>query len=161
MIKRKRKKGQTLIYKKSHRKQKIDQHDLQKKENGGELMCSGRISSSWSAYGTHRANLVIMSMISHQWEKDRIVITTNGTHPWSFVTQILRNGQPSHGGDRKTVEWRIQLSHMELLVRKQLGHMELLVRKQLSHMELLVRKLYPFGIFKLFLPQYSKQINLH
>ena len=63
MIKRKRKKGQTLIYKKSHWKQKIDQHDLQKKENGGELMCSGRISSSWSAYGTHRANLVIMSMI--------------------------------------------------------------------------------------------------
>ena len=38
-------------------------------------------------------------MISHEWGHDRIVLTTNGTHPWSFVTQVLRNG---HGGDRKT-----------------------------------------------------------
>ena len=29
---------------------------------------------------------------------------TSGTYPWSFVTQIFRNGQPSHGGDRKTFE---------------------------------------------------------
>jgi hypothetical protein len=27
---------------------------------------------------------------------------TSGTFPWSFVTQICHNGQPSHGGDRKT-----------------------------------------------------------
>ena len=26
---------------------------------------------------------------------------TSGTYPWSFVTQIFHNGQPSHGGDRK------------------------------------------------------------
>jgi hypothetical protein len=26
---------------------------------------------------------------------------TNGTYPWSFVTQIFHSGQPSHGGDRK------------------------------------------------------------
>jgi len=32
------------------------------------------------------------------------VLTTSGTYPWSVVTQIFRNGQPSHGGDRKTVE---------------------------------------------------------
>jgi hypothetical protein len=25
--------------------------------------------------------------------------TTSGTYPWSFVTQIFHNGQPSHGGD--------------------------------------------------------------
>jgi len=25
----------------------------------------------------------------------------SGTYPWSFVTQIFHNGQPSHGGDRK------------------------------------------------------------
>jgi hypothetical protein len=31
-------------------------------------------------------------MISHECEKDRIVITSNGTDPWSFVTQIFRNG---------------------------------------------------------------------
>ena len=29
---------------------------------------------------------------------------TSGTHPWSFVTPIFHNGQPSHGGDRKTFE---------------------------------------------------------
>ena len=29
---------------------------------------------------------------------------TSGTYPWSFVTQIFHNCQPSHGGDRKTFE---------------------------------------------------------
>jgi hypothetical protein len=28
------------------------------------------------------------------------VLTTSVTYPWSFVTQIFHNGQPSHGGDR-------------------------------------------------------------
>jgi hypothetical protein len=32
------------------------------------------------------------------------VLTTGGTYPWSFVTQIFHNGQPSHGGDRKIFE---------------------------------------------------------
>jgi hypothetical protein len=27
------------------------------------------------------------------------VFTTSGTYPWSFVTQIFHNGQPSHDGD--------------------------------------------------------------
>ena len=43
-------------------------------------------------------------MISHEFGKEWEVFTTNGTYPWSFVTQILHNGQPSHGGDRKAVE---------------------------------------------------------
>jgi hypothetical protein len=29
------------------------------------------------------------------------VFTTSGTYPWSFVTQIFHNGQPSHDGDGK------------------------------------------------------------
>ena len=29
---------------------------------------------------------------------------TSGTYPWSFVTQIFHNGQPSYGGDRKIFE---------------------------------------------------------
>ena len=29
---------------------------------------------------------------------------TNGKYPWSFVTLIFHNGQPSHGDDRKTFE---------------------------------------------------------
>jgi hypothetical protein len=36
--------------------------------------------------------------------KDREVLMTSGTYPWSFVTQIFHNGQPSHGGDRKSCE---------------------------------------------------------
>jgi hypothetical protein len=34
--------------------------------------------------------------------EDREVLMTSGAYPWSFVTQIFHNGQPSHGGDRKT-----------------------------------------------------------
>ena len=29
---------------------------------------------------------------------------TSGTYPWSCVTQIFHNGQPSHGGGRKFSE---------------------------------------------------------
>ena len=32
------------------------------------------------------------------------MLTTSGTYPWSFVTQIFQNGQPSHGGGRKIFE---------------------------------------------------------
>jgi hypothetical protein len=32
------------------------------------------------------------------------VFTISGTYPWSFVTQIFHNGQPSHGGDHKIFE---------------------------------------------------------
>ena len=32
------------------------------------------------------------------------MFTTSGAYPWSFVTQIFHNGQPSHCGDRKSFE---------------------------------------------------------
>ena len=32
------------------------------------------------------------------------MLTTSGAYPWSFVTQIFRSGQPSHGDDSKIVE---------------------------------------------------------
>ena len=32
------------------------------------------------------------------------MFTTSLTYPWSFVTQIFHNGQPSHGGDHKIYE---------------------------------------------------------
>ena len=31
-------------------------------------------------------------------------VTTSGTYPWSFISQIFHNGQPSHGCDRQTFE---------------------------------------------------------
>ena len=69
-----------------------------------ELGCSGRIGSSYYTYDTRRVTLITNPVISYEWGKDWIVITTNGTYPWSFVTLILRNGWPSRGGDRKTHE---------------------------------------------------------
>ena len=73
-------------------------------KTGGELRCSGRVSSSCSTTGTRFVNLITNPLISQEWGKDWEVLTTSGTYPWSFVTQIFQNGQPSHGGDRKTYE---------------------------------------------------------
>ena len=67
---------------------------------GDELMFSGRVTSSCSTSVTRRVNLVTSPMIKH----DREVLTTSATYPWSFVTQIFHNGQPSHGSDRKSFE---------------------------------------------------------
>jgi hypothetical protein len=61
-------------------------------------------NSSCSTSDTRRVNLVKNPVISHEYGKDWEVLTTSGTYPWSFVTQIFNNGQPSHGGDRKTVD---------------------------------------------------------
>ena len=36
--------------------------------------------------------LLQSSVRSHEGGKYQIVITTNGTYPWSFVTHIFRNG---------------------------------------------------------------------
>jgi hypothetical protein len=73
-------------------------------KTGGELRCSGRVSSSCSTSGTRRVNLVANPVVSRESGKDREVFTTSGTYPWSFVTQIFHNGQPSHGGERKIFE---------------------------------------------------------
>ena len=65
-------------------------------KTGGELRCSGRLSSSCSTSGTRRVNIVTNPVIRHEWGKDRVVFTTGGTCPWSFVTQIFHSGKPSH-----------------------------------------------------------------
>jgi hypothetical protein len=56
-----------------------------------ELMYPGRVSSSCSTSGTRRVTLG-NPVISHEWRKDREVLTTSGTLPCSFVTQPFRNG---------------------------------------------------------------------
>jgi hypothetical protein len=76
MAKRKRTKGQTMIYKTQHRKLKIEQYDP------GKLRCTGKVSSY---------KLVTTPAISHEWGDARIVITTKETYPSSFMTQIFRN----------------------------------------------------------------------
>jgi hypothetical protein len=71
---------------------------------GGELRCSGRVGSSFSTCDTRCVNLVKIPVISHERGKNREVLTSSGTYPWSFVTQIFHSGQPSHDDDRKTFE---------------------------------------------------------
>ena len=60
-------------------------------KTGGELRCSGRVSSSCSTSDTRRVNLVTNPVISHERGKDQEVLTTSGPYPWSFVTQIFCN----------------------------------------------------------------------
>ena len=62
-------------------------------KTGGELRCSGSVSSFCPASGTGRANLVTNPVIFHEWGKDLEVLMTTGTYPWSFVTHIFHNGQ--------------------------------------------------------------------
>ena len=73
-------------------------------KTGGELRCSGRVIGSCSTSGTSRVNLVTNPVISREWGRDQEVFTTSRTYPWSFVTQIFHNRQPSLGGDRKMFE---------------------------------------------------------
>ena len=73
-------------------------------KTGGEIRCSRRVSSSSSTSETLHVNLITNPVINHERGKDREVLTTSGTHPWSFVTHIFHSGQPSRGGDRKTFE---------------------------------------------------------
>ena len=77
-------------------------------KTGGEHRCSGRVSSSYSASGNRRVNLDTNQVISREWGKDWVVLTTSGTYPRSFVTQIFHNNhhnnQSSHGGDPNIFE---------------------------------------------------------
>jgi hypothetical protein len=73
--------------------------------------------------GTRRVNLVTNQVIHHEWRKDREVLTTSGTYPWSLVTRIFHNGQPSHGGDRKIFEVMTSF-HSYVATFQQHMHME-------------------------------------
>jgi hypothetical protein len=44
---------------------------------GGKLRCYGMVSNSCSTSGTRRVNLVTKPVISHEWGKDREVLTTS------------------------------------------------------------------------------------
>jgi len=67
-------------------------------------MCSGKVGSTCFTSGISRDTLVKNPVISYEWGNGGIVITTKRIYLWLFVTQISRNGLPSHGGDRKTFE---------------------------------------------------------
>ena len=56
------------------------------RQNRGELGSPGRIGSSCSNSGTHCVAHVKHFVIRHEWGKGRIVIMTNRTYLWSYVT---------------------------------------------------------------------------
>jgi hypothetical protein len=62
-------------YKPLHRKLKIEQH----MPHAAEFRCSERVNNAWSTCSTRRVTRDTNSVISHEWWKDRIAITTNGT----------------------------------------------------------------------------------
>jgi len=61
----------TTIYKTLHRNLMTEQMNPTCK-----FRCSGRVNSSCSTCDTHRITLVTNPVTSHEWEKDRIVNTT-------------------------------------------------------------------------------------
>ena len=91
---RKSKKDRQNKWRKEKKRQKNTKHYTKNKDRttslktGVELMCPGTVSCSCSTCGTHHATLVRNPETNHEWGKNQIVITTNGTYPWSFVTYI-------------------------------------------------------------------------
>ena len=65
---------------------------------------SRKVSSSCVIDDTCSVNLFTIPVISNERRKDREVITTNETYPWSFVTQVFHSRQPGLGDDRETFE---------------------------------------------------------
>ena len=73
-------KEQKMIYETLHIKLKIKKYKRHLK-TGGEIRCSGRVSSSCSTSGTHHVTLVTNPVISPLSGKDQKMFTTNGTYP--------------------------------------------------------------------------------
>jgi hypothetical protein len=61
-------------------------------KTGGELRCSGKVSSYCTTSSTHCVILATNPVISHEGGQFREVLTTSGTYPWSIVTQVFHNG---------------------------------------------------------------------
>ena len=59
---------------------------------------------SCSTRGASHVTLVTNVMISHEGRNDLGVLITSRPYLWSFVTQIINNVKPSHGGYGKTFE---------------------------------------------------------
>ena len=81
-------KGQTIIYKTQKFKDRATRTPL---KTVGDLRCSWRVNLSCSTSHSRRITIATNLVISHEWGKDRTVITTNGTYPWSFVIHCCNN----------------------------------------------------------------------
>ena len=75
---RPKEKGQTTIYKTLQIKYRSSNTNSTK--TGGEIRCSGRVSSSCFTCDTCRVTIVTNPGISNEWEKEREVLTTSGSN---------------------------------------------------------------------------------
>ena len=50
--------------------------------------------------------------------EDREVLTTSGTYPWPFVTQIFHNGQPSQLSFHKVSIYQFKRLHLTQYIKK-------------------------------------------
>ena len=85
-------------------------------KTGDELRCSGRVSSSCSTSDTRRVYLIIDTVISHEWGKDREVFTTSGTYYVIYDTYSLVSNQVSVTIVTLSKRW-LQVSQEEPLVQ--------------------------------------------
>ena len=81
-------------------------------KTGGELMWFRTGISSCSTSCTRRVNLVTNPVISHEWGKNWETFTTNGTYPWSFVTQKFPNAMVA---TIKLSKWWLQLNQLNFI----------------------------------------------
>jgi hypothetical protein len=82
-----------------------------------EHLSSPLVFSGVRVTRSRRVNLVTYPVISHERGKDREVFTTSGTYPWSFVTQIFHNGQPSRGGSYPLYTGLLPYMHYSLMAK--------------------------------------------
>ena len=78
----------TIVKRKKTRINNDLQSITQKAKNRGELRCSGRVNISCSTCCSSRVNPVANTVVSPEREKDRIVMTKNGTYRWSFAAVV-------------------------------------------------------------------------
>ena len=95
-------------------------------KNGGKLRGPGRVGSSGSTYDIHRVTLITSTVVSHKWGKDQIMITTSGTYPWLFVTQIFCDFRNSASFIIFLYDW--STCYILLAVNNLLGKLEGIVK---------------------------------
>ena len=72
-------------------------------KTGGELGCSGMVSSSCSTDGTRRVNLVIKPVISREWGKNDIrTLSANLRRVWRYQ----RSNQNPYIEEGQTTQWQ-------------------------------------------------------
>jgi hypothetical protein len=101
MTKRKRTKGQTLIYK-TLRIESKERATWTPLKFAFLRRCSGRVINSWFISGTYQATFITNPVISHEWGKEQIFIIANGIVGALFAA-IMYHG--NH--DRNNKLWNI------------------------------------------------------